>query len=203
MQRLQERAQSPRLTKFAECQRLAVVDQLKILESREGRLAERYRAEHARRLQWWWKALDKLQGKQGRERALLGARHAERFAAQRQADEAARTKPETGDLQDEKTPQWARTTDKEMSQAAALFAEYQAEQAAADAKTAGSDGASPSPITSPTPTAAAAVIHDANRLPISAVPPKTPDKPLTKQQLRQKEQAKKFLAKAKHGSLRH
>jgi hypothetical protein len=134
LQWLQERAEDPALHRTVERQREDTIAKLRVLDSREARLAERYRAEQARRMQWWSRVLDKLQSRSGRERARLSKAHNERAAEKRSYEETLHILREAGVLKEGKEPpQWAQTTEQDIAAAAERLAQYEALKAAAEA----------------------------------------------------------------------
>src|SRR5262249_25614151 len=59
--RLTQRADSPELQEADQSERAQIIEHKLRPENQEARLAERYRGEHARRVEWYWKVLHKLQ----------------------------------------------------------------------------------------------------------------------------------------------
>jgi hypothetical protein len=191
---LKKRAESGWLTRGDKFRREDRILKEAVLDTREFRLAERYRAEQARRLQWWLNRLEKLQSAHGREQAAIGAAHAARLHAQRQA-EAARSQAEAGSLAEKPDPQWAQPTENEMAQAEALFRQYQAERAAAQAQAA----AASQPVEVPPadgPTTRPAVAPTAE--PSSPTKPeKTANKPHSRKQRREQESLEREAERVK------
>jgi hypothetical protein len=167
---LKKRAESGWLTRGDKYRQRFRILNAAVLDTREFRLAERYRAEQARRLQWWLNRLEKLQSAAGREKAAIGAAHAARLDSRRRAEAAAaaaqsRTKAETS--AEKPDPEWAQATEKEMTLAEGLFRQYQAQKAAAQAAAA----SQPEPQVDP---AVTAVLDNGPVIPASATPSPAP-----------------------------
>jgi hypothetical protein len=133
---LQERAESPPLHRTWERQREHTIAKLKVLDSREARLAERYRAEQARRLRWWSGVLEKLQSKPGRERSQESQAHSAKLAKKMKYDETLEILRNAGVLKEgQEPPEWVQSamTEKHLDEAEEKFAQFGALKAAAEA----------------------------------------------------------------------
>lgn len=118
MERLKERAALPVLQEMEERERQQIIAQRKRLETREARLAERYRGEHARRVQWYWNVLDQLQG----------APKPKTEAGRTKVEAALQEMKDAGLFEDgEEIAEWMVPTEAEIAEAEDLFAEYQRE----------------------------------------------------------------------------
>jgi hypothetical protein len=203
---LRERAALPALHRTVERQRENTVAQLEILDSRKARLAERYRAEQARRMQWWWRVLEKLQSRPGRERSRQSRASMEEAAQKRASDEMTRLLREAGVIQEgQEPPKWSQTTEKDMVEAAKRFAEYGALKAAAEAAAQAAEAkiAAEAQAASEVDPEVAEVLDNGPVIPVAATPspeapqateslsikqpgPK-PEKPLSRKERREKE----------------
>jgi hypothetical protein len=170
MTRLKQRADSPELQEADQSERAQVVEHKLRPETQEARLAERYRGEHARRVEWYWKVLHKLQRPAADPFDRLLPREGRMPRQEDVMAEAMKLLQDAGLWKaGQEPPKGMKPTAKEMAHAEELFAEQQQEQAQAAAqpapaagtspssntngKTVGSDGASPSQATPPSPVA--------------------------------------------------
>jgi hypothetical protein len=146
MASLQQRAASEVVQRWDNEDREDTFEERVVLQSREARLAERYRGEQSRRLEWWMKALDRLQGKHGQEQAAQGARIARRREHKKAVvravkDEATRLQNERTEAvlkqmreagvlgADEGFPEWAQPTEHQLTEAEQRLAKFQEVQA--------------------------------------------------------------------------
>jgi hypothetical protein len=150
MANLRQRAASEIVQRWDEHDREDTFEERVILNSREARLAERYRAEQSRRVEWWWRALNRLQSDEGQEQAAEGARIVKRrehkkAIARAMKDEATRIQNERSEAAlkemqeagildaDEGFPKWAQPTEQKLIEAEQRLAELQKLQAMAKA----------------------------------------------------------------------
>jgi hypothetical protein len=132
IQSLRERADSERLKTVDSMEQDDMAEERKVLDTREARLAERYRAEQARRLEWWWRILNELQDKTGQESSEDSAPKSEQPEPASPVQEAIKKLREAADLDDdEDLPQGTELTEKQWAEAEERFAQFQAKQAAA------------------------------------------------------------------------
>jgi hypothetical protein len=206
---LQQRAAAPPMQRTDERRREAVIKKQKVLDSREARLAERYRGEQARRMEWWWRVLNKLQGKEGQVQARESEAHAEHLKRQRQNErheETVRLLRQAGVLQEGETaPQWAEATTQDLAAAVQRLAQFQA--ACAEAQIAAAEAAAEAAEAQPAPKIqpeVAEVLDQGPVIPVAAAPSPTPapvppepsssqkkgkkaDKPLSRRERRKQE----------------